>query len=404
MSTLFPTIDAGIASGVQVVAVAVGGPVLVGAMRKVRCRLEGRVGPPILQPLIDIRKLFRKQRLRPDQATWIFPLAPVVLVATVAVAAVIAPLVTTHPAFGTGSDLFVLVYLLLVGSTLLALAGLDAGTAFGGMGSSRAVTIGALAEPALLVTILALSATAHSSNLPAIVRATLADPGSVATPQRLFALGSLLIVIVAESGRLPVDNPATHLELTMVHEAMILEYAGPDLALVTVGEAMRLTLLLGVFVNLRRPLGRGHDDASVGHRDRTGFARRQSGLRRCGPGRLRGVHGQIAPVQGSGVARRRLRPGAARSRERAGRQMSTSTYASALGLEAAAVLLCAVVTLWRRSLGVDRTGPRHPGLGPGVCRHGHRSPSARRWAHRRRPSRPGCQGGRRPGPHHPRGA
>jgi len=179
----------------------------------------------------------------------------VVLVATVAVAAVMAPLVTTHPALGTGSDLFVLVYLLLVGSTLLALAGLDAGTAFGGMGSSRAVTIGALAEPALLVTILALSAAAHSSNLPAIVRVTLADAGLVATPQRLFALGSLLIVIVAESGRLPVDNPATHLELTMVHEAMILEYAGPDLALVTAGEAMRLSLLLAVFVNLLAPWG-----------------------------------------------------------------------------------------------------------------------------------------------------
>jgi formate hydrogenlyase subunit 4 len=255
MNALSPVVDAGFASGVQVIALAFGGPVLVGAMRKVRSRLEGRVGPPIVQPLVDIRKLFRKQRLRPDQATWVFALAPVALVATVAVAAVIAPLVTTHPALGTGSDVFVLVYLLLVGSTLLALAGLDAGTAFGGMGSSRAVTIGALAEPALLVTILALSATAHSSNLPAIVRATLADPGSVATPQRLFALGALLIVIVAESGRLPVDNPATHLELTMVHEAMILEYAGPDLALVTVGEAMRLTLLLAVFVNLLAPWG-----------------------------------------------------------------------------------------------------------------------------------------------------
>ena len=157
-----------------------------------------------------------------------------------------------------------------MGSTLLALAGLDAGTAFGGMGSSRAVTIGALAEPALLVTILALSATAHSSNLPAIVRATLADPGSVATPQRLFALGALLIVIVAESGRLPVDNPATHLELTMVHEAMILEYAGPDLALVTVGEAMRLDAPARRLRESARPLGRGDDDASVGHRRRSG--------------------------------------------------------------------------------------------------------------------------------------
>jgi len=264
MSTVSHLTGVAVASGVQVVAVAVGGPVLVGVMRKVRCRLEGRVGPPILQPLRDIRKLFRKERIRPDQSTWIFPLAPVVLVATAAVATAITPLVTTQPALQASSDLFALVYLLLVGSTLLALAGLDAGTAFGGMGSSRAVTIGALAEPALLVTILALSFAAHSSNLPAIVRATLADPGSVATPQRLFALGALLVVIVAESGRLPVDNPATHLELTMIHEAMVLEYAGPDLALVTVGEAMRLTLLLGIFVNLVAPWGMSTSTNLVG--------------------------------------------------------------------------------------------------------------------------------------------
>jgi formate hydrogenlyase subunit 4 len=244
-----------IASVIQVVAVAGGGLVLIGLLRKVRAHLECRVGAPLLQPLRDVRKLFFKDRLRPDQATWIFPLAPVVLVATVAVAVAVAPLITTRPAMAGGSDFFALVYLLLVGSTLLALAGLDAGTAFGGLGSSRAVTIGALAEPALLVTILALSAGAHSSNLPLIVRATLSDPASVATPQRLFALGALLVVIVAEGGRLPVDNPATHLELTMIHEAMVLEYAGPDLALVTVGEAMRLTLLLGLFVNLVAPWG-----------------------------------------------------------------------------------------------------------------------------------------------------
>ncbi len=255
MNNVSHIIGSGVSSAVQVAAVAVGGLVLVGVMRKVRCRLEGRIGPPVLQPLVDMRKLFRKQRFRPDQATWVFGLAPVVLLATVAVAAAITPLVTTQPALKASSDLFVLVYLLLVGSTLLALAGLDTGTAFGGMGASRAVTIGALAEPALLVTILALAATAHSSNLPAIVSSILAHPGSLASPQRLFALGALLIVIVAESGRLPVDNPATHLELTMVHEAMILEYTGPDLALVTAGEAMRLTLLLAIFVNLVAPWG-----------------------------------------------------------------------------------------------------------------------------------------------------
>ena len=252
------------AGSVQVVALAFGAPMLLGVMRKVRCRIEGRVGPPVLQPLRDIRKLFRKERIRPDQATWIFPLAPVLLVATVIVAGAIAPLVTTRPALANGSDLFVIVYLLLTGSAVLALAGLDAGTAFGGMGSSRAVTIGALAEPALLVTILALSFGAHTSNLPAIVHATVVDPGTLATPQRLFALGALVVVIVAESGRLPVDNPATHLELTMVHEAMVLEYAGPDLALVTAGEAMRLALLLGILVNLVVPWGIGATDGAGG--------------------------------------------------------------------------------------------------------------------------------------------
>jgi formate hydrogenlyase subunit 4 len=242
-------------SGLQVVVTGTGGLVLLGLMRKVRARLEGRVGAPILQPLRDVRKLMRKERLRPEFATWIFPLAPVLLVATVGVAAAMTPLITSRPALSSGSDLFVVVYLLLLGSTILALAGLDAGTAFGGMGSSRALTIGALAEPALLVTILALSISEHSSNFPVIIRATLVDPGVIISPARLFAVAALLIVIVAECGRLPVDNPATHLELTMIHEAMILEYAGPDLALITLGEAMRLALLLGVFVNLIVPWG-----------------------------------------------------------------------------------------------------------------------------------------------------
>jgi formate hydrogenlyase subunit 4 len=255
MSTVARAFEGAAIGAVQVVLVGLGGLVLLGCMRKVRARLEGRVGAPVLQPVADVRKLLRKERIRPDQATWIFALAPVVLVATVSVAAGISPLVTTRPALSSGSDLFVIVYLLLTGSTLLALAGLDSGTAFGGMGSSRTVTIAALAEPALLVSVLALGVTARSSNLPAIVHSTLVHPASVATPERLFALAALLVVIVAESGRLPVDNPATHLELTMIHEAMILEYAGPDLALVTVGEAMRLSLLLALFVNLLAPWG-----------------------------------------------------------------------------------------------------------------------------------------------------
>lgn len=117
------------------------------------------------------------------------------------------------------------------------------------------MTIGAIAEPALLVGILALAVQAHTSNLPAIVTATLGHAGWLASPQRLLALVALVVVVIAETGRIPVDNPATHLELTMVHEAMVLEQAGPDLALVTVGEAMRLGLLLGLVANLFLPWG-----------------------------------------------------------------------------------------------------------------------------------------------------
>jgi formate hydrogenlyase subunit 4 len=123
------------------------------------------------------------------------------------------------------------------------------------MGSSRAMTIGALAEPAFLVAVIALSIQSGTSNLPGIMVSTLAHPDWVLGPSRLLALGALLIVVIAETGRIPVDNPSTHLELTMVHEAMFLEYAGPELALVSLGEAMRLGLLFSLVANLFLPWG-----------------------------------------------------------------------------------------------------------------------------------------------------
>ena len=227
MRTGWPTASMAAVSLLQVVGVVVGGPLLVGLMRTVRCRLEGRAGPPVRQPLLDLRKLARRERtcVRRDRAgsspwpRWCWSAATVVVAA-------IAPLLATDPAYGWSADLFAVVYLLLLGSVALALGALDSGTAFGGMGASRAMTIGALSEPALLVAILALSVPAHSSNLPAIVTRSLGHPLWLATPERLLALVAFVIVIVAESGRLPVDNPSTHLELTMIHEAMVLEYSG----------------------------------------------------------------------------------------------------------------------------------------------------------------------------------
>ncbi len=242
-------------SVLQVAAVALGGPLLLGLMARVRARAEGRVGPPLTQGILDLRKLVRKESIRAEHTSAVAALAPLVLVSSAAVAAAVTPLVTNRPVMAGGADVFAVVYLLLTGSVALALGGLDAGTAFGGMGASRAMTVGAISEPALLVGILALAVQARTSNLPGIVAASLAHPGWLASPQRLLALVALVVVVIAETGRIPVDNPYTHLELTMIHEAMVLEHAGPDLALVTLGESMRLALLLGLVANLFFPWG-----------------------------------------------------------------------------------------------------------------------------------------------------
>jgi formate hydrogenlyase subunit 4 len=240
---------------VQPVLIVAGSPVLVGMMRQVRAKLEGRAGPGVMQPWRDLRKLFGKERITPRGTSEVFRVAPLVLVATTSVVAVVAPFVTTDSAIDPVNDLFAVVALLALGAVALALAGLDTGTAFGGMGSSREMTILALVEPTLLVSIFALSVRVGSTNLGAIVSSTLHDPARVISPVSVLAAVALIVVIVAETGRLPVDNPSTHLELTMVHEAMVLEYAGPDLALVELASAMRLSVFLGLLANLFLPWG-----------------------------------------------------------------------------------------------------------------------------------------------------
>ena len=246
----------GVAGGaLQAVVIVAGAPLLLGVMRQVRARAEGRVGPGIGQPWRDLRKLLGKESITPRGTSEMFRVAPVLMVAMTLVVAVAAPFVSTASALPAVADLFVVVALLAHGTVVLALAGLDTGTAFGGMGASREVTILALVEPTALVAILALAVRAGSTGLPAIVGSTLEDPARVLSPASLLAAVALALVIVAETGRLPVDNPATHLELTMVHEAMVLEYAGPRLALVELGSAMRLAVYLGLLVNLFVPWG-----------------------------------------------------------------------------------------------------------------------------------------------------
>jgi formate hydrogenlyase subunit 4 len=240
---------------IQLVLMIVVAPYLVGMMRQVRARLEGRAGAGIGQPWRDLRKQFRKEPMSPEGSSWVFAAAPAVLVATTVVIAAVTPFVATVSPLNGVADLFAVVALLLLGTVALALAGLDTGTAFGGMGASREITVAALAEPTILLAGFALSARVGSTNLSAIVERGQHSPGDVLSPATLLAAVALAVVVVAEAGRLPVDNPSTHLELTMIHEAMVLEYSGRDLALVEFASALRLTVLLGLWANLFLPWG-----------------------------------------------------------------------------------------------------------------------------------------------------
>ena len=244
-----------VAATLQVVGVLAGAPLVVGGMRQVRARLEGRAGGGIGQPWRDLHKQLRKQQITPSGTTVVFALAPAVVAGSALLIAAIVPLIALGSPLDPVADLFGVVGLLFLGTVALTLAGLDTGTAFGGMGSSREITIAALVEPTILLAVFALSVPGHSANLAAIVSGTVRNPGQVLTPGSLLALVALIIVIIAEAGRLPVDNPTTHLELTMIHEAMVLEYAGPKLALVEWASAMRLTVMLGLVSNLFLPWG-----------------------------------------------------------------------------------------------------------------------------------------------------
>jgi formate hydrogenlyase subunit 4 len=239
-------------------------PLLVGVMRQVRARLEGRAGAGILQPWRDLRKLLRKEPLTAEGVSWISAVGPLVLVTSSLLLCALTPVLATITLDRVPNDLFVVVSALLIGSVAIALVGLDAGTAFGGMGSSRHMTIAALVEPTVLVSVYALSIPAGSSVLSHIVEARLDHPATIWSPVSLLALLALAIAVVAETGRLPVDNPSTHLELTMVHEAMVLETSGRDLAWLELGSWLRLGALHGLLSTLLMPWGVATEVTAVG--------------------------------------------------------------------------------------------------------------------------------------------
>jgi formate hydrogenlyase subunit 4 len=240
---------------VHVLVVGAGAPLLVGALRTLKARLAGRRGPRPWQPYADLRKLLAKETVVSTTTSWVFRVTPYVMVATVLAIALIVPVTTVRSPLAFAGNIILVVYLFLLGTFFLALAGLDAGSAFGGMGSSREVAVAALAEPTVIVAVFALALRADTIDLGRIVQRFGGEPWLMANPAHLLAFAAFFIVMLAETGRLPVDNPATHLELTMIHEAMVLEYSGRYLALVEWASAMKLFLFMTLLANLFVPWG-----------------------------------------------------------------------------------------------------------------------------------------------------
>ena len=241
-------------AALQALVVAAGAPLLVGTLRTLKARLVGRRGPKPWQPFLDLAKFVGKTPVVSDTTSWVFRVTPYVLAAAMLVAGMAAPVLTTRPPLAF-AGIILLMSLFLLGTFFLALAGLDAGSAFGGMGSSREVAVAALAEPTVILAVFALSLRANTTNLGGVVERVAGDPLLAANPAHLLAFAAFFIVMLAETGRLPVDNPATHLELTMIHEAMVLEYSGRWLALVEWASAMKLLLFLTLLANLFFPWG-----------------------------------------------------------------------------------------------------------------------------------------------------
>jgi len=240
----------------QAVVLLAFAPMTVGLIRSVKARLQCRRGPSLLQPYADIAKLMKKQPLLSTTTSWIFTATPYIVFGATMTAGLLVPVFVSDVPLNFAGNIIALVYLLALGTFFLILAGLDAGSAFGGMGSSREAIVVTLAEPAMILSILAIALTAGSTNLSTIVHQSALLEGMVlAPPAHLMALAAMFIVTLAETGRVPVDNPATHLELTMIHEAMLLEYSGRYLALMEWAAGIKLLVFLTLLVNVFAPWG-----------------------------------------------------------------------------------------------------------------------------------------------------
>lgn len=238
----------------QILILLAAAPAFVGWIRMVKCWFQGRTSPGLFQPYRDIAKLFSKDVVLAENASWIFRFTPYLVFGATLLMAGIIPILSVDLPLSATADVIALVALFAIARFFTALAGMDIGTAFGGMGSSREMTIASLAEPAMLMAIFAVSLVSKSTSLSQMVQ-VMAHGEFILRPSLAFAFLAFVLIALAETGRVPIDNPATHLELTMIHEAMILEYSGRHLALIEWAGMMKLFVFSVLGIALFFPWG-----------------------------------------------------------------------------------------------------------------------------------------------------
>ena len=238
-------------------------PLLSGLIKNWKAKLQNRRGPPIWQPYADLTKFLRKDMVISEHATFVSFVAPYAVLLTALTAGLMVPTVATHAPLSLFGGVLALVGLMALGRFFLALGGLDAASPFGGMGSSREMAISAIAEPALMLAMFTVAIRVGSTDLSRIVSVGHGMGWKLIDPSHALAATAMFIVLLAETGRIPVDNPATHLELTMIHEAMLLESSGRYLAFLEWGAGVKQLVLMVLLANVFAPVGLARDASAA---------------------------------------------------------------------------------------------------------------------------------------------
>ena len=239
----------------QILVIVGFSPLVKGFINKIEARLQCRRGASIFQPYYNLVKLLRKDAVVSETSSWIFRATPYVTFISILIISLLVPVLSEQVPLNFTGDIILIIYLFALARFFLVLASLDTGSAFGGMGGSREMMVSSMAEPAMILSFFTVALTVNSTNLCNITNLLHNNSVLLLNPSLILAFAAMTIVLIAEAGRIPVDNPFTHLELTMIHEGMMLEFSGRYLALVEWASSMKLLLLLTILVNIFFPWG-----------------------------------------------------------------------------------------------------------------------------------------------------